>query len=192
MRRFFWLRVIAVFAPSFAAISANANPLYFEIGGGLGSMSGSGMGANATLAYYLVAPYKPISVHFGVQARTVSAGTNSVRGAYPLLRFEWGRLNLGFGASPLLYVDSGNGMTKLPSGMGILSEAIFRMPITPEIDFGLAASMESISGAPAGTPTSDMTFTAFFRLFYFLGEEKSGGSHSGYQGWRYPYGVEKN
>lgn len=190
---------------SFHARPASATEFYFDAGGGvtqilsasnfLGStdstlaMGGAFTGA---LGMDVSGAGRSLRFHFGILHKfltgTDTAGSYGMQATYPFLRIEMKRFFLTLGATPLLQKNTGAGYISA-TGLGMLGEAGFMFPITPEIAFGLNAGSQWISGGGGLSPAPAFDLGGFFR-FYF-GKRSSGGSGmENYRGWRYPYGVE--
>jgi len=189
-------------ASGFVAPRAEAVIYYFEFGGGLGKISdvkglypdatsdstSSAVSVPMTFGVNLQArQYGPL-FQLGLQARYVSGSAGSsvtVLNTSPIFRIELWRLMLGAGYSPWVWQSAS---FKKLQATSITYEGAFLFPITPEIDFGLQAAMQTVKPKGGGTEATTLEYGAFFRLNFGLTNAQSKERRK-YKGWRYPFGT---
>lgn len=199
-----WLALTFSF---FAAPSADAVIYYFEFGGGLGKISeatavnpeatenetSGGASVPLTLGVNLQSRQWGPLFQLGLQARYVtgSAGgaTATVLTTSPVFRIEFWRLFAGVGYSPWVWKDVSFKKLQLNA---LTYEGGFLFPITPEIDFGLQAAMQTLKPKSGGGPEAKtLEYGAFFRLNFGLSSQNATARRK-YKGWRYPFGNPLN
>lgn len=160
--------------------------------------TGSGIGAQLGFYYGLNDPKATVLIHLGLSGRYSTYSNDfasyAVQSLYPTLRLQFENFYVGGGATPLLYrkVTAAPNISQTAragkNALGLLAEAGFELPITPEIAFLLTGSGQLVTGG-GGSPFL-LDFGAAFRLFF--GSYKSSTRSGKYEGYRYPYGVEKD
>jgi len=170
---------------------------------GTGTAFGVGLGwipkAGASLPIHL-------GLNYLTENASTSSGKYSVQAAYPTLGIQWRSFSVAAGYSPFVWRDtSSSGLsflsTRAAGSTGLLYLAGYELSITPEFSFALSAGMQRISTAGVASPNPVTDFILSFR-FYGGGSsntytkpqdrQKSQRGDGKYEGYRYPFGLEKN
>lgn len=205
--------VLALIVLSMASPEALAMHYYFEGGGGYTLVSGTqdffksehfkpvtsdtGVTFSINGLVGLTQPMRTFQVYSGLEHRMLLVNNGSagygMQATYALLRFEWWRFYLTTGFSPLIMRQVPNkslfDTMGRDSATGILGQAGFILPITPQVTFNLTSSYQRINATGGGTPTF-IEVAGGFRFYY--GDYDKVVEHKGFDGYRYPKGWQRS
>lgn len=167
-----------------------------------GNAPGLGVTFPVTMAFNLISSHSAQGLHLGLQHRfsTASVKATATNGAasynmqttYLILRLATRGFFIGGGYTPFVLK---NGFNRARGSTSTLAEAGIGFPVTPELDIIAHGSAEWVSTGTIRSPFP--AFSASVGLRFFVGRLMQGQSAadrdwSGYSGWRYPFGMEKN
>lgn len=157
--------------------------------------NGLGIGGQLSAALGINNPKSSMVWHLGVQQKLATYSQTDSGAAYTatygLIRAEMIGVYINIGFAPVVWRQAGGsgfeGLQRVTGGYGFLAEVGYSWVITPEIAFITSGTLSMLTAGAAGPIMVDGL--AGFRLFY--GEYKADTSRAKWEGYRYPYGVEK-
>ena len=172
------------------------------------AMSDIGLSAKGTIAFVLQPQQSWFAFHIGVEYRystSWDAGNQlSIHAPYTIFRLEAAKkFFITLGVAPILLIrdQAGYGFDgiTMPSGaIGFLVDLGYQFRITPAVGLVFCAGAQTAYVSGAFSPLPSVEAAGLLR-FYFDGgdnftsaeEDKKKASYR-YEGYRYPYGREKN
>ncbi len=172
------------------------------------SLSDYGLGVMAGLAFVLQPQESWFALHIGAEYRYATSWDNgnqlSIQAPYPFLRLEASKkffITLGVAPFLLLRDQPGYGFDALtiPAGaVGFLVDMGYNFRITPAVGIVFRAGVHTAFFGGVFSPLPGIDGSGMLR-FYFDGgdsftspEEDKKKANRKYEGYRYPYGREKN
>ena len=201
-----------VLALLFSAPLAHAFDYYVDAGGGISILSstsavltdptvgsysgGTALGLQTGTFFGLNRVGRSFRIHLGLithyASGSSSGATYSFNTLAPELRFTWGGIYFGLGATPFVWsrVRNDQGFdyfSKVKSALAYHTSIGYQLVITPEIAFIAGGGMHLVQ-ASAGSPTWSDGMIGFRFFFGDLRATSGGPSEQNYDGYRYPGG----
>lgn len=161
-----------------------------------------GVALNFTAAVQLTRVNSRGRVFFGASHRYLTASDNQaefgLQTTYPVLRFAFPGLFLTLGATPIVWrKDTATGVDgwhRVLNSVSYLAEVGIEYGLSPEASLIAAGTGQIVSLAGQTSPKPSFDLTAQIRIYFFpRSSGDSSSSSSDYlDGWRYPFGVQRN